>query len=136
MRAIMGQTPMSQSKQNEKRRPTECILNKTGLYTGHNVNNNKCAGITNFGETVTTHSIFTFNFLKRMYRISENVFLIYIIKQNFLCVCQIITQEPLDRFASYFDWGTWENHGKEVLKLLAEKFDIYLEKPRQCQLQM
>ena len=29
----------------------------------------------------------------------------------------IITQEPLDRFASKFDWGTRENHGN-VLSLV------------------
>ena len=26
-------------------------------------------------------------------------------------VCPIITHEPLDQFASNFDWGTRENHG-------------------------
>ena len=28
-------------------------------------------------------------------------------------VCPIITQEPLDRFVSNFDWGTRENHGSD-----------------------
>ena len=34
-----------------------------------------------------------------------------------LFVCQIITQEPLDRFALNFDWGTRETHGN-VLNLV------------------
>ena len=32
-------------------------------------------------------------------------------------VCPIITYEPLDRFASKFYWGTWENYGN-VLSLV------------------
>ena len=34
-----------------------------------------------------------------------------------LSVCPIIAQEPIDRFASDFDWGTWQNHGNPEMFL-------------------
>jgi len=42
-----------------------------------------------------------------------------------------MTQEPLDRFASNFDWGPWDNHGKVlslVLRFFVEWIDYYSEK--------
>ena len=38
-----------------------------------------------------------------------------------LFICHIITQEPLDRFASNFDWGTRKIHGN-VLRLVLRFF--------------
>ena len=35
-----------------------------------------------------------------------------------LTVCPIITQEPLDRFASSFDWGTLESHSNVINMVL------------------
>ena len=35
----------------------------------------------------------------------------------------IITQDPLDRFASNFDWGIRENHGN----FLVQVFRVYVE---------
>ena len=32
-----------------------------------------------------------------------------------LFVCPIITQEPLNRFASNLYWGTWESHGNVLI---------------------
>ena len=43
--------------------------------------------------------------------------IIYINKVGFsVCsfVCLIITQDPLERFASNFDWGTWKNHRNDI----------------------
>ena len=35
-----------------------------------------------------------------------------------LFVCPIITQEPPDRFASNYDWGTRETHGNALSVVL------------------
>ena len=47
-----------------------------------------------------------------------------------LFVCSIITQEPLNRFASNFDWVTWESHRNVlslVLRFYVELVDFYRE---------
>ena len=48
-----------------------------------------------------------------------------------LFVCPIITQEPLERFASNFDCGAWESHGNVlslVLRFLIAWVDFYKAK--------
>ena len=51
---------------------------------------------------------------QRTQRVNSSHYIISIYKVViFVCliVCLIITQEPLDRFASNFDWGTRKTHG-------------------------
>jgi len=40
-----------------------------------------------------------------------NVYKYIVVNSGMVFVCPIITQEPLDRFASNFDWKTRKNHG-------------------------
>ena len=49
-------------------------------------------------------------------------------------ICRIISHEPLNRFASNFDWRTRENHGNVpslLLKVQVEWVDFYRVKFRQ-----
>ena len=55
--------------------------------------------------------------------IKYNIIYIYkVVNSVDMFVCLIITQEPLDRFASNYDWETREDHGNVLTVVL--KFEI------------
>ena len=75
-----------------------------------------------------------YDFIVFFKRITDNCFFSFGKKIYFLnnSICPIITHEPLDRFASNFDWRTRENHeivlNMEILSWLGQLWKGKLDK--------
>jgi len=66
--------------------------------------------------SVAEYSIMYYKTLLKMRGI---IYIYKVVISVCLFVCPIITHEPLDRFASKFNWGTRENHGNALSSVLS-----------------